>query len=190
MYLIVSGGAYGLEDAVQLAGPRLTLLLCLLVPLTLSLPTALMAAELTALMPVEGGFYFWVREALGPFAGFVEAYLTLLYTAVDMAIYPVLFAPTWLSVFPLGTAGADCARDRAGVALRAAQLSRRAAGRRQLDPPDGADHWPIRRAGRARASAAGSLAIRPPPIFGPRSSGSRSVVVSLSSSGTSADGRT
>ena len=47
-----------------------------------------MAAELTALMPIEGGFYFWVKEALGPFAGFAEAYLTILYTAVDMAIYP------------------------------------------------------------------------------------------------------
>jgi len=73
MYLVVSGGAYGLEDAVSLAGPRLTILLCLLVPITLSLPTALMAAELTALMPVEGGFYFWVKSALGPFAGFAEA---------------------------------------------------------------------------------------------------------------------
>ena len=91
MYLVISGGAYGLEDAVHIAGPKLAILLCLLVPLTLSLPTGLMAAELTALMPVEGGFYFWVKEGLGPFAGFAEAYFTLLYTAVDMAIYPVLF---------------------------------------------------------------------------------------------------
>ncbi len=104
MYLVVSGGAYGLEDAVSLAGPRLTILLCLLVPITLSLPTALMAAELTALMPVEGGFYFWVKSALGPFAGFAEAYLTILYTAVDTTIYPVLFV-TYLSfVIPLGVA--------------------------------------------------------------------------------------
>ncbi len=102
MYLVVSGGAYGLEDAVRMAGPRLTILLCLVVPLTLSLPTALMAAELTALMPVEGGFYFWVKEALGPFAGFAEAYLTILYTAVDMAIYPVLFAGYLSFIVPLG----------------------------------------------------------------------------------------
>jgi len=102
IYLVVSGGAYGLEDAVRLAGPRLTLLLCIVVPLTLSLPTALMAAELTALMPVEGGFYFWVKEALGPFAGFAEAYLTILYTAVDMAIYPVLFAAYLSFLIPVG----------------------------------------------------------------------------------------
>src|SRR5260370_19692278 len=125
MYLVVSGGAYGLEDAVRLAGPRLTILLCLLVPITLSLPTALMAAELTALMPVEGGFYFWVKEALGPFAGFAEAYLSILYTAVDMAIYPVLFV-TYLSfIVPLGAT----AQIAIGIALvwlaGGAHLSRR-----------------------------------------------------------------
>lgn len=104
MYLVVSGGAYGLEDAVRLAGPRLTIALCLIVPITLSLPTALMAAELTALMPVEGGFYFWVKEALGPFAGFAEAYMTLLYTAVDTAIYPGLFAAYLSFLFPIAPA--------------------------------------------------------------------------------------
>ncbi len=113
VYLVVSGGAYGLEDAVRIAGARLTLAFCLIVPLTLSLPTALMAAELTALMPVEGGFYYWVKEALGPFAGFVEAYLTLLYTATDMAIYPVLIVAYLGFVLPLGAA----AQVGVGVAL-------------------------------------------------------------------------
>jgi amino acid transporter len=75
------------------------------VPFTLSLPTALMAAELTALMPIEGGFYFWVKEALGPFAGFAEAYLTVLYTAVDTAIYPVLFVAYLGFLVPIGTTG-------------------------------------------------------------------------------------
>jgi amino acid transporter len=105
MYLVVSGGAYGLEDAVSAGGPKLVLLLCLVVPLTLSLPTALMAGELTALMPLEGGFYFWVKRALGPFAGFAEAYLTILYTAVDMAIYPVLFAAYLSFIVPVGPLG-------------------------------------------------------------------------------------
>src|ERR1700731_3186855 len=113
IYLVVSGGAYGTEDAVRIAGPRLTLLLCVLVPLTLSIPTALMAAELNALMPGEGGFYFWVKEALGPFWGFAEAYLTLLYSAVDMAIYPVLFSAYLAFLHPVGTGG----QLPAGIAL-------------------------------------------------------------------------
>ncbi len=103
MYLTVSGGAYGFEDAVRIAGPRLAIILCLIVPMMLSLPTALMAAELTALIPAQGGFYVWVKEAFGPFAGFAEAYLTILYTAVDMAIYPVLFAAYLSFLIPLGT---------------------------------------------------------------------------------------
>ena len=105
MYLVVSGGAYGLEDAVRAGGPKLVLILCLAVPFTLSIPTALMAGELTALMPLEGGFYFWVKRALGPFAGFAEAYLTILYTAVDMAIYPVLFAAYLSFIVPVGPLG-------------------------------------------------------------------------------------
>jgi amino acid transporter len=104
MYLTVSGGAYGFEDAVRIAGPRLAIILCLVVPMMLSLPTALMAAELTALIPAQGGFYVWVKEAFGPFAGFAEAYLTILYTAVDMAIYPVLFAAYLSFLIPLRTA--------------------------------------------------------------------------------------
>jgi amino acid transporter len=105
MYLVVSGGPYGLEDAVAAGGGRLVLLLCLAVPLTLSLPTALMAAELMALLPIEGGFYFWVKEGLGPFAGFAEAYLTILYTAVDTAIYPALFVSYAIALLPLTTSG-------------------------------------------------------------------------------------
>jgi amino acid transporter len=91
MYLIVSGGPYGLEAALSSAGLQVTVLLCLMAPFLLSAPVALMAAELTALIPVEGGFYFWVKEAFGPFLGFAEAYLTIMYTAFDMAIYPTLF---------------------------------------------------------------------------------------------------
>jgi amino acid transporter len=108
MYLVVSGGPYGLEDAVRIAGPRMTLLLCVLVPLSLSLPTALMAAELTALMPLEGGFYFWVKAALGSFAGFAEAYFTTIYTALDTAIYPVLFVTYLSNLYEVG-AGAQVA---------------------------------------------------------------------------------
>src|SRR6185295_12430283 len=40
---------------------------------------------------VEGGYYIWVKRALGDFWGFQEGWWTCLYTSVDMAIYPVLF---------------------------------------------------------------------------------------------------
>ena len=76
-YFMVSGGPYGLEDIIGKAGYGRALLLLLLVPLFWSLPTSLMVGELAAALPEEGGFYQWVRRAMGPFWGFQEAWLSL-----------------------------------------------------------------------------------------------------------------
>lgn len=92
MFFTVSGGAYGLEDLIGSSGPGMGLLLILLTPLIWSLPTALMVAELSTAMPVQGGYYAWVKRALGPFWGFQEGWLSWVTSFVDMAIYPVLFA--------------------------------------------------------------------------------------------------
>jgi amino acid transporter len=92
MFFTVSGGAYGLEDLIGWSGPGMGLLLILLTPLIWSLPTALMVAELSTAMPVEGGYYAWVKKALGPFWGFQEGWWSWVTSFVDMAIYPVLFA--------------------------------------------------------------------------------------------------
>ncbi len=57
-----------------------------------------MAAELTTMMPEEGGYYVWVREALGPFWAVQEAWLSLWNTVMLMAIFPILFV-NYLSYF-------------------------------------------------------------------------------------------
>lgn len=92
MFFTVSGGAYGLEDLVGSSGPGMALLLIIVTPVIWSLPTALMVAELSTAMPVPGGYYAWVKRALGPFWGFQEAWWSWVTSFVDMAIYPVLFA--------------------------------------------------------------------------------------------------
>jgi amino acid transporter len=91
-FFIVSGGPYGLEELVSASGPGVALLLLLVTPLIWSVPTALAVAELSSMMPVEGGYYAWVKRALGPFWGFMEGWWSWLASFVDMAIYPVLFA--------------------------------------------------------------------------------------------------
>jgi amino acid transporter len=101
MFFTVSGGAYGLEDVVGSSGAGMALLLILATPLIWSLPTALMVAELATAMPVEGGFYFWVKRAMGPFWGFQEGWWSWLTTWVDMAIYPVLFVDYSSAYFPV-----------------------------------------------------------------------------------------
>jgi amino acid transporter len=90
-FFMVSGGPYGLEDLVQKAGYSRALLVLALVPFIWSLPTALMVGELSAAIPEDGGYYEWVRRAMGPFWGFQEAWLSLAASIFDMAIYPTLF---------------------------------------------------------------------------------------------------
>jgi 1,4-dihydroxy-6-naphthoate synthase len=90
-YFMVAGGPYGLEDLVQGAGYLWAVVALLVVPFVWSLPTALMVSELSSSLPEEGGYYVWVRRALGPFWGFQEAWLSLAASIFDMAIYPILF---------------------------------------------------------------------------------------------------
>ncbi|HYQ81731.1 MAG TPA: APC family permease [Anaeromyxobacteraceae bacterium] len=110
-FFIVSGGPYGLEDVVAGHGYAGALLLLLLLPLVWGLPVALLVGELGSALPETGGYYPWVRRALGPFWGLQEAWLSLAVTIVDLAIYPALLVAYLAQLWPalgsleLGTAG-------------------------------------------------------------------------------------
>jgi amino acid transporter len=104
-YFMVAGGPYGIEDILGDAGYGRALLLLLVVPIFWSLPTALMVGELASALPEEGGYYCWVRRALGGFWGFQEAWLSLAASVFDMALYPVIFTLYLSRVFPSLTAG-------------------------------------------------------------------------------------
>ncbi len=104
-YFMVSGGPYGLEDIVGQAGYARALLLLCIVPILWSLPTALMIGELASALPEEGGFYIWVARALGRFWGFQEAWLSLVASVFDMAIYPALAVAYLTQLDPALTAG-------------------------------------------------------------------------------------
>ncbi len=91
LYFMVSGGPYGLEELAHKVGFGAAIGVLLATPIVWSLPTALMVGELAAALPDEGGYYAWVRRALGPFWGYQEAWLSLAASVFDMAIYPTLF---------------------------------------------------------------------------------------------------
>jgi len=97
---MVSGGTYGTEDIVHGAGYGRAILILLLTPLLWSLPTAFMIGELSSALPFEGGYYAWVRRAMGNFWGFQEAWLSLAASIFDMAIYPTLFVAYLTRLFP------------------------------------------------------------------------------------------
>ena len=91
IFLTVSGGPYGLEPLLGYAGRDGALLLLIVTPIIWDIPAILTVLELNSMMPVTGGYYAWVKRALGMRFAFYEGWWTWLYTFVDLAIYPVLF---------------------------------------------------------------------------------------------------
>ncbi len=99
-FFMVSGGTYGIEDIVHGAGYGRAILFIVLTPILWSLPAAFMIGELSSALPFEGGYYAWVRRAMGNFWGFQEAWLSLVASIFDMAIYPTLFMLYLTRLFP------------------------------------------------------------------------------------------
>jgi len=97
-YFMVSGGPYAIEDILGGAGYTTAIVILLLLPFLWSFPTTLMIGELASAIPAEGGFYIWVRRAMGPFWGYQEGWLSLSASVFDMAIYPAFFV-TYLGKF-------------------------------------------------------------------------------------------
>jgi amino acid transporter len=100
IFFTVSGGPYGIEPLLGYVGKNAALLLLLLTPILWDIPTIFTVLELNGMMPVEGGYYQWVKRALGIKWAFYEGCWTWLYTFVDLAIYPVLFVEYASFFFP------------------------------------------------------------------------------------------
>jgi len=92
IYFTVCGGSFGIEPLVGWSGPGLALLLIVIMPLVFSIPNMLMVREMSSMMPGEGGYYHWVKQAFGPFTGFMSGWMNWVFSWVDVSIYPVLAA--------------------------------------------------------------------------------------------------
>jgi amino acid transporter len=114
-YFMVSGGPFGLEDLIGAIGYRASMAVLLLTPLVWSVPTAMAVGELSAAYPEDGGYYVWVRRALGPFWGVQEAWLSLAASLFDLALYPTLFTRYLGEFWPQAASGVTSVA--VGVAL-------------------------------------------------------------------------
>ena len=92
LFAYCAGGPFSLESMVSTSGPGLGLTFLLVVPLLFAVPIALATAEMTTLMPVEGGFYRWTRAALGDFWGFQCGWWNWTGTFLMSAAYGVAMA--------------------------------------------------------------------------------------------------
>jgi amino acid transporter len=92
LFAYCAGGPFSLESMISTSGPGLGLTFLLVVPLLFAVPIALATAEMTTLMPVEGGFYRWSRAALGDFWGFQCGWWNWTGTFLMSASYGVAMA--------------------------------------------------------------------------------------------------
>jgi amino acid transporter len=100
IFLTVSGGPYGLEPLLAQTGSNASLLLLMVTPLLWDIPTIFTVLELNSMMPNTGGYYQWVKRALGLRFACYEGWWTWLYTFADLAIYPVMFVQYLSFFFP------------------------------------------------------------------------------------------
>uniref|UniRef100_A0A6B2L457 Amino acid permease/ SLC12A domain-containing protein n=1 Tax=Arcella intermedia TaxID=1963864 RepID=A0A6B2L457_9EUKA len=89
LYFWTCGGPFGVEPAVQAGGALLTWVCMVIAALCWSLPQAIMAAELSLMMDVNGGNIVWVKRAFGDFVAFVNAqtYLVLNLSTLALLVY-------------------------------------------------------------------------------------------------------
>ena len=87
----VAGGPVGIEPAVRAAGNLYAIIGFLVAPLLMSLPEALMTAELGSAFPHASGGIAWAEEAFGETMGLWCGYWNWISGATDNAIYPALF---------------------------------------------------------------------------------------------------
>ena len=98
IFFSVSGGPYGLEDTMG-GGLGMGLLLIIITPILWALPASMVVAELATAMPVQGGFYYWVKRARSVL-GVPGGWWSWITSWVDLAIYPVLFVDYSAYFFP------------------------------------------------------------------------------------------
>jgi amino acid transporter len=100
MYSYTTGGPFGLEDMVTKSGPGMTFLYLVVLPFFWCIPVSLVSAELTTAMPVEGGFYRWVRASFGDFWGFLAGWWNWSASFLLGGAYAVLFTDYLKYWFP------------------------------------------------------------------------------------------
>src|SRR5512136_3162608 len=98
IYFTVCGGSFVAEPMVGWSGPGLAILLFFLTPLFFSIPNMLMVREMQSMMPVEGGYYHWLKVAFGPFVGFMGGWMNWVVSWVGVSIYPI-WAAYYLGYF-------------------------------------------------------------------------------------------
>ena len=99
-YFTTAGGPYGLEVCIQTGGITITLIGLIIMPIIYATPQALMTAELSNLLPHNGGYVIWVFRAFYDIFGYINAYNAIICNLFDNAIYPTLIMEYYHILYP------------------------------------------------------------------------------------------
>ena len=90
-FSVVAGGPFGIEAAVRSAGPLVTLLGILVIPIVYVLPQIVIISELATLFPTNHGSPRWVQTAFGRVLGFFNCMVNIPANLVSCSVYPTIF---------------------------------------------------------------------------------------------------
>lgn len=90
MYMFISGGAFGVEDMIGGAGPGITLIILILLPIIWAYPYGLVCTEMGAKYPEAAGMYGWIKKALGKFPAYIAGWSMSVANYIDTAVYMVI----------------------------------------------------------------------------------------------------
>ena len=108
LFCLVSAGAFGIEEIIPAAGPGLTLIILIVLPIVWARPISRLVAEANAILPREGGIYAWAKETFGEFWGFQAGWWTSMDTYISSGAYIAMvggYTSQLLSLDDAGTFG-------------------------------------------------------------------------------------
>ncbi len=98
IYCAVAAGAFGVEEMVQGCGPGMTIVMLIAIAVFWALPDCFRIAEMSSVLPGEGGYYYWGKKILGEFWAFQIGWWGAVSYYVCGSTYIVL-AVNYLSTF-------------------------------------------------------------------------------------------
>lgn len=102
MYMFISGGSFGIEDMIGGAGPGITFIILIALPIIWAYPYGMVCTELGSKYPEAGGMYGWIKKALGRFPAYLAGWSMALANYIDTAVYMVIATEYINSAFKLG----------------------------------------------------------------------------------------
>ncbi|MEA4922927.1 MAG: APC family permease [Eubacteriaceae bacterium] len=106
IYCSAAAGAFGVEEMIQGCGPGMTLIVLIGIALVWALPDCFRIAEMSSVMPGEGGYYYWAKQILGEFWGFQMGWWAAVSFYVCSSTYIVLAVNYISTLLPLNNAQA------------------------------------------------------------------------------------